>query len=200
MFFSPQELLIILGQYKYWLIFPVAVIEGPIITVISGFLSHLGVLNFFGTYFLLLLGDVTGDVLHYSIGRYWQRSPFIKKHGHFLGYSDKVEDFLKSHFERHKIKTLVVAKFSYGLGTAVKIAAGISKINFFDYIRINLIGSVPKILLLYLIGFYMGSSYLKINGYLNLATSIITAVVILIILFFVSKNLARKYLDKGENI
>ena len=52
-----------LSYYKYWLIFPIMVLEGPIITVISGFLVSLGTLNAFVAYPLLFFGDLLGAAL-----------------------------------------------------------------------------------------------------------------------------------------
>jgi membrane protein DedA with SNARE-associated domain len=64
------DILIILEKYKYWLIFPIVIIEGPIIVVISGFLVYLGFLNAYITYIILVIGDSIGDSMYYAIGRY----------------------------------------------------------------------------------------------------------------------------------
>jgi|SRR3989344_502170 len=198
MFISPVESLAILEYYKYLIIFPIVIFEGPIITIISGFLIYLGILNPFITYVLLIIGDLIGDSLYYSIGKFWRRSIGIKKLGHFLGYNEKSEEFLENHFKKHLFKTLFIAKFSHGIGGTIQASAGIAKVNFIQYLWINLIGIIPKTLILLIIGFYLGSSYLKINIYLNSIASIVIGVVILVFLYIILDKPVKDFLRKNK--
>jgi membrane protein DedA with SNARE-associated domain len=52
--------------YKYFVLFPIMVVEGPIITIIAGFLVSLGHLNGLAAYAVLVAGDVTGDSIYSS--------------------------------------------------------------------------------------------------------------------------------------
>src|SRR6185295_20205952 len=81
MFISPSDVLGILEHYKYLVIFPIAVIEGPIIIVISGFLVYMGFLNVYVAYVVLVVADTIGDSLYYLVGKYWGRSAWIMKIG-----------------------------------------------------------------------------------------------------------------------
>lgn len=196
MFISPAEILAILEQYKYWLVFPIAVFEGPIISVISGFLIYLGHFNKFIIYPLLILADLVGDTLYYLIGRYGGRSIFFKKYGSYLGYSDKNEKYIEEHFIKHPAKTLLTAKFSHGLGGTVQATAGIAKMNYYEFIKWNLIGQLPKSLILIIVGFYVGDSYQKINGYLEHIALFTISIFIAVILYFViSKRLKKSLVD-----
>ncbi len=55
---SFSDVLYILENYKYIIVFPLTVLEGPIISVISGFLVYLGVMNFWGALLVLVVADV----------------------------------------------------------------------------------------------------------------------------------------------
>ena len=58
-----------LVHYKYLALFPLTRVEGPIITVIMGFFSSLGYINFFFAYAIIVVGDLVGDAFHYlSVG------------------------------------------------------------------------------------------------------------------------------------
>ncbi|MFA5889134.1 MAG: VTT domain-containing protein [Candidatus Paceibacterota bacterium] len=198
MFLSSSDISFFLEQYKYLLIFPIAVFEGPIVTVISGFFIYLGLLNIYIVYILLAVGDLTGDVLHYVVGRYWQKSVWIKKHGSWFGYDENSEEFLENHFRKHKIKTLLAAKFFHGTGTVIQITAGIAKVNFLQYLWINLIMTILKTSALLFLGYYIGSSYIKIDGYLNIIGFIVISIIIVVLSFIISSKLAKKYLIKSE--
>ena len=194
MFSSLPQLLALFKYYKYFLIFPVAVFEGPIISVISGFLVSLGLLNGIATYIILVCGDLVGDSLYYSVGRYWGNLSWAKKIMRFTGYDEKMQQIVSDHFEKHKGKTLVLAKFSYGLGGTSQVMAGMVKVNYYQFLVWSVIGTMPKSLVLILIGFYAGSSYIKINIYLNSIEYVTLGIVaVLIIGYIILSKFAKKY-------
>ena len=44
------------------------VIEGPIITILSGFLISSGHLNAIAAFLMIIAGELTGDTIYYKIG------------------------------------------------------------------------------------------------------------------------------------
>ncbi len=185
MFISPESALTILEHYKYLIIFPFTIIEGPIIIIISGFLVYLGFLNSISAYIILSLADIIGDCLYYTIGRYWREWRWIKKYMSYVGYNENSEAFLESHFRRHKGKTFLLAKISHGIGGAIQITAGIAKVNFWQFLFYSVVGTLPKTLVLMLIGFYLGNSYIKIDGLFNYIALITISISILIVFFYI---------------
>ena len=198
MFISPTEVLTILEQYKYFVIFPIVIFEGPIITIISGFLIYLGVLNPYVTYVLLIVGDLIGDSLYYSIGRFWGRSLWVKKLAPLLGFKGNSVDTIENHFKKHLYKTLFIAKFSHGMGGTIQASSGIAKVNFGKYLWINFVGITIKTLILLVIGFYLGESYIRIDGYLHYIAFITIAVAVLWVLYFSSMRYFKKFVDEKE--
>ncbi len=194
---SLPHLITLLTEYKYILIFPITVLEGPIITVISGLLVSLGVLNGIVAYFLLALGDLTGDALYYWIGRSGRHSSWIKKWGKYLGYTEEGEKYLEGHFHKHPAKTFILGKLAHGVGGAVLVAAGIARVNFWEFIWYNIIGTLPKTLILLLIGYYAGSSYMQIDKYLSsIAIFTTVGVVLLVVLYIFVGRWAKNYFLK----
>ncbi|MSU45077.1 MAG: DedA family protein [Candidatus Zambryskibacteria bacterium] len=198
MIISPENILAVLEHYKYWLVFPIAVFEGPIISVISGFLIYLGTFNFYIIYPLLILADLVGDTLYYLIGRYGGRSSIFKKIGSNLGYSDENEKYIEEHFIKHPAKTLLTAKFTHGLGGTVQATAGIARMNYFEFIKWNLVGQLPKSLILIIIGYYVGDSYQRINSYLEYIAFFTFSLFIGVIMYFVISKRLRKSLTENN--
>lgn len=200
MILSPSEALALLEKYKYLVIFPVAVFEGPIIIIISGFLVFLNVLNFYVAWVLLVIADTIGDSLYYLIGKYWRVSPRIKRLASFFGYNAASEKYLESHFDRHMIKTFLIAKISHGLGGSVQIASGIANVSYKNFLTYGLMGTIPKTLLLLLVGYYIGGSYVKIDGYLNKGATVVLSLVFLFVVYKILNKRIKKYfmIDKLE--
>lgn len=97
-----QQIIFLLNAHKYLFLFPV-VVEGPIITVIGGFLSSLGLLNKFIAYAVVVVGDIVGDIMYYALG-YYGRQRFVKRWGRFLGITFERVERLEKHFEKTAVK------------------------------------------------------------------------------------------------
>ncbi len=198
MFASPAELLSILEHYKYWIIFPIAVFEGPIIIIISGFLVSLGYLNGWIAYLVVIIADMIGDSLYYSIGRFWGKSKFIKRIGKYIGYDEESEKYIEDHFRRHKIKTFMIGKVTHGLGGTIQIASGIAKVTYAEFFWLSLIGTAPKALGLLILGYYLGSYYENINNYLQNIALISVSIFALVLLWVISNKLKNNFLKKKD--
>ena len=153
-------------QYRYLILFPIMVVEGPVITIIAGFLVSLGYLDFVATYLLAVTADLGGDCLYYVAGRFGANRFAERWSRHLKNILDKVET-LKRHFERHVGKTLLMGKLTHGAGGLVLFAAGVVRIRFVTFLWFNVLGTLPKSLALLLVGYYFGHSYRRISAYLD---------------------------------
>ncbi len=195
MFISPTEVLSILEHYKYFLIFPVAIIEGPIIIIITGFLVFLGYLNPYVALVVLIVADVIGDSMYYAIGKFWKTSVRVKRWAKYVGYDEKGELLLEEHFRNHKGKTFLLAKISHGIGGAVQISSGVAGVLYSEFLKFSVIGTIPKVTVLFLVGYFAGSYYLKIDNILDYIALITLSVVFLIVFYLVATKYAKRFLN-----
>lgn len=164
--FTPLDKLISLpATTLYSILFPVAVIEGPIITVVAGFLGANHLVNIYLVYFIMLAGDVVGDCLHYAVGRFGKR--FIGRWGRYIGLSpDKIAS-MESHYRKHSGKTIMLSKITHGIGPMFLVAAGASGVTFKRFITFSILGAIPLTLTFLLIGYFFGQAYQSISRYLD---------------------------------
>src|SRR6185312_6958785 len=97
----PRFLFRFLIQYKYQVIFPIAIVEGPIITLIAGFLISLGYLSWFPTLILVFFGDMISDSFFYLVGKYGRKYAERIK---FLKLSEERMLRLENHYQNHPCK------------------------------------------------------------------------------------------------
>ncbi|MDD2753716.1 MAG: DedA family protein [Candidatus Portnoybacteria bacterium] len=187
-----QQIILWLSAYKYFALFPLAVAEGPIITVAAGFFVSTGHLNFWLAYLVIVAGDLVGDVLHYAVGRFGGIK-FIEKWGRLVGVGEKEVQSLESQFDKRGSNLLFIGKMSHGIGGAFLIAAGIIKMPFDKFIFSNMMATLIKSLLLLLLGFYFGHALSTISTYLERISLIFIGAAIgaFLIYFF--------YFRKGRN-
>lgn len=174
--------------YKYWALFPIAVIEGPIITVAAGFLITVGVFNPFLAYAVIVIGDTVGDVLHYCVG-YFGGKRFIERWGKYFGVSLESIVPLEKTFADKGHSFFFWGKALHGIGGALLVAAGLIRYPFGKFLVSNVLGTLVKSALLLVLGFYFGQFLEKINSSLNIVAVVTIVIVpIALVVYFAWKK------------
>ncbi len=73
-----EYLVLLLTKYGYFILFPLAAIEGPVVSLVVGFLIYLGYFQFLPAYGILILGDRIPDAIYYYIGRCGNGKALVK--------------------------------------------------------------------------------------------------------------------------
>ncbi len=183
-----MELLI---TYKYLIVVPLAIIEGPIISVISGFLTTLGVFNLPLVFLVLVLGDIVGDAIQYSLG-YCGKRFCGKKVLNYFKVNDENLEKAKIYFSKNHTKAIIASKLMYGVGFFGLVAAGMLRVPYPRYFKTCAIISVIQSTVMVTAGIFFGQAYVVIGKYFDYYAAI-TSVVALFIVFFI---LFRKYKNK----
>lgn len=176
--------------YKYAILLPIAVLEGPIITVLGGFFAAQGYFNIMIVYVLVIVGDLVGDGICYALGRFGGRR-LISAYGHYVKITAVQVAQIEKHFARHTRKTLVIAKLSHALGIVVLIAAGVARVPFGEFLLFNFLPTLPKSLVLVLIGYFFGHAYATIDQYINYGSFLIVTFGFLLALLYIT--LVKRY-------
>jgi membrane protein DedA with SNARE-associated domain len=155
--------LVLLLKYKYLILLPITIFEGPTISIIAGAFIATGYLNPFTVYGIVILGDIIGDTLYYCIGRF---GGLYSKWGRFLKIDDKKIMIIEKMFTDDGPKILFLGK-AQGLGAIVLIAGGLVKYPYKLFMLYNIIATLLKSLILILIGFYFGKEYAVANNYIT---------------------------------
>src|SRR3989338_9998595 len=111
-------------QYRYFILFPLAALEGPVVAFAVGFLVSLGYFNPLLSYSILLLGDLIPDSICYYIGRHGERRALISRYGLKIGITEERFAVIKHLWHEHGFKTMFFSKLAYGFSTIFLIAAG----------------------------------------------------------------------------
>lgn len=176
----------LLLTYKYLILLPIAIIEGPIIIIIASFLASQGILNIFVVYVIAVLGNVIGDCIYYSVGRIG-RYTFIAKYGHYIGITSERIKSTEEHYKNHFLKTLIIAKITEAPVVPTLVAAGVSRVDARKFVLVSIALEMVKAVVIVLIGYYFGKFYVKIDGYFKdsiLAFGIIFVLLILLIIVY----------------
>jgi membrane-associated protein len=184
-----ENLILLLTNYGYFILFPISVIEGPIITIIAGFLSSLGIMNVFIAYAVVMAGDVVGDSGLYWIGRLG--GSFFSRY--FKKQNEKIER-VKEYFTTHQQKAIALSKIFHGIGITGLLAAGSLKVPYKRYITICFLTTAAQSVVLITVGVLFGHAYIQLNRYLNYYAAA-TIVIGLILIFIIAIRKLKLFSD-----
>jgi len=164
------------GLYVYLVLFIVAIVEGPIVMVVSGFLAKLGVLGFLPAYAVLLFGDLLADFGWYGVG-YFGAKGFIYRYGHIVSLTRENVEKVEKIFHRHSRKILFLSKITMGFGFALVtlITAGMVRIPFKRYAVLNFFGGIVWTAFLMGLGFLFGNVFILVEKSLKLGFLLVMA-------------------------
>ena len=185
---SLDTILLLLKEFGYFIFLPLTIIEGPIVTVIGGYLVSLHIFSFLITYVLAVAGDIIGDVIYYGLGRWGNK--FFSKRESFLGIRVERARKFEARFHANAGKVLLLGKWTQSIGAPILFAAGMARMPLNTFLFFNTLGSLPKTLLLVVLGYYSGEAYKQISTYIEYAGYI--AFLFIIVGFLVSFIMKRK--------
>lgn len=162
-----SQVISLLETGGYILLFPIAIMEGPIITVISGFLVSLGIFNLFIAYAIIVIGDILGDAFWYLLGRYggnWHYTEPIKK---FFKLTPERIDATRERFATHRYKMMLASKLIYGVGSAGLFTAGLVRVPYLTFAGTCLVVTMSQAAFFLTLGYFFGEAYERIGQYLD---------------------------------
>jgi len=156
------------------LILPLAVIEGPIVTVITGFLAARDYFVWYWALCLLICGDVIGDLLYYWVGR-TAGSPLARLSARF-GLRCVPNPELQRDLVQNATKMLLIGKWTHSIGFLVLTGSGMLRVPLGQFLLVSLLGTVPKTAALFGVGYFAGRDYLFFERH-----AVLTAVMLCIL-------------------
>lgn len=176
---DPTELLTLIRDHGIIILAALAVLEGPIVTVIAAWLASMNILSLTQVFACVVLADLVGDTALYLAGRFapdWLPISWARA----LGLSRRrVARFLRS-FREKGPRLLVIGKLTHAAGFAMLIAAGAARMPFGQFLMINLMATIPKCLFFMAVGYLAGSAFASVGQWLFIFSVVVIGIIALI--------------------
>jgi membrane protein DedA with SNARE-associated domain len=188
-----MDVLATLYAYRYLGIFVGTIFEGPVVMAAVGFLMRLGYFEFFLAYVLMILGDLTGDIGWYYVGRYGTKK-VIEKFGKYFGITESVFQKVQDLYDRKHSKIIFLSKLTMGFGMAVPIiiTAGMTKMPIRKFIWLNFLGGFIWTAFVMALGYFFGNMYLLVSEGLRVIF------VVMVVIFFLAASYGFSRFWKNE--
>jgi membrane protein DedA with SNARE-associated domain len=164
-------------EHGYTLIFLLAVVEGPISTLVAGDLASLGYFSLPWVIAAVYFGEIVGDLAYYYVGRSHNR-PVVKKYGRYLGLSPQRIQTLKSFFATSGGRIVFLAKATLGFGTPVYVTAGIVRMHILRFLLIIAIAGAVRTAVLIIVGYFFGTILQEVSEYIRYVSIVVATLFI----------------------
>ena len=188
-----QVLLSLLEAHPYLWLFPLAVIEGPLVAMVAGSMVSLGLVSWPLAYPLVVGADLLGDTAFYLLGRFGHR-PQVRRALGRLGVKRSSLDALEAVFLKRGARVLVGGKLTHFAGAPVLAAAGLARVGYGRFLLWNLVATIPKSAALMAVGYLFGWQAVR---YLDRGSALLLLVSLAVIACLVAWKLSTR--DRRED-
>jgi len=135
-FFSEENLVNLLKEYGYIILFIWSIFEGETGLIMAGILSHTGDMNLWGAIVVAALGGFVGDQIYYYLGR-------LNKEWVLKELNAHRRKFARARLLLRKYGgwVIFIQRFIYGMRTIIPMTIGIVGYDARKYAIINLISA-----------------------------------------------------------
>jgi len=168
--------------YRYLIILPFSIIEGPFLAVICGFLVTTKILNPWIVLPMLVVGDIIGDGILYFVGHTGKGAL------RFFRVKEETLEETKKYFADNHHKALIMSKLIHGLGFTGLVAAGAVYVPYKKYFITCTSVSLIQSAVLLILGILFASAYMQVSKYLDYYAATVSAVFVIILVWFLIKR------------
>jgi len=188
---SLEAVLSLLEAHPYLLLFPLVMLEEPIVTICAGFLVSAGLASWPVAYAIAVTADLTADTFYYLLGRSARR-PRIRRLVRRLGLTEGRRERLEWEVRKNGARTLVGAKVADAAAIPVLVATGLAGTGYGRFLAWNAAATLPKAAALMALGFFFGEQAVR---YLD-RTSALAALLALALVAFLAARVLSKRINK----
>ena len=187
-------------EYRYVILLPLALIEGPVIAFIAGTLAALGYFNIIGLGVFFFARDMGMDGLYYALGYFGGNTRFARRMLKKLHITEDHLDDVRKLWEHHPMSTMFIGKLSYGIGSTFVSVAGMIKMRITTFFKYGALVAITQYWTLLALGYFFGNSFGgKISNILQNMQYLVAGVGVLLTVYYIfSWRMRTRFIRETE--
>ena len=173
----------VLIKWRYWILVPLSLLEGPTVALVTGTLSSRGYFNPFWAYWLFIAKDLVVDGAYYYVGRLSGQRPVVAWLLAKARVTNADIERVRGLWDRHGWRTMLVGKLSWGLSPAFLAAAGIVAVPIAAFFRYAAGVALVQYAVLLALGYYVGHATAAVSGAIRVTQFMVAAAVVAAIIY-----------------
>lgn len=198
---NPAHLSALIIEYRYWILIPLALVEGPIVAFIAGTLASLNYFNIYILVIIMFVRDLGLDGVWYALGYWGSATRFARRMLARMKVTEGHLDDIRLLWEKKPIRTMFIGKLSYGISGAFVVAAGTIKMPLKKFFACGAIVTVCQYGGLLALGYFFGHAYgASLTGIIQNIQYVIAGATLIISIFYgVSWYMRGRFMDEQKN-
>ncbi|ADG92190.1 SNARE associated Golgi protein-related protein [Arcobacter nitrofigilis DSM 7299] len=165
-----------------------------VVMVPAGYLAFQGEMNMGIAIICGVLGSLSGALFNYYLAVKFGRK-FLIKYGKYFFISEETINKMEKFFKDHGHISTFSGRLIPAVRQYISFPAGLAKMNIFLFSLYTSLGAAVWVIILVLVGYFIGDSQLLIKEYLRVII-IAILIVLAIVAYLYYKNFKRKSLNQ----
>ena len=136
------------------------------------------------------LGSTLGFVIMYKIGDWFGGQILAQGRFSFIPAAAVIK--VESWFKRYGYWVIAANRFLAGTRAVVSFFAGMSKLHIGKTTALSCVSALAWNVFLVTAGYFLGTQWQRVGSYLTVYSQLITAIIVLMFLFFIARYIYRK--------
>jgi membrane protein DedA with SNARE-associated domain len=166
-------------------------VPSEVIQLFAGYLVSQHRMTFFAAVSAGVIGNVIGSWIAWAVG-YWGGRPAIERYGRYIHVTPARLDRAQGWFDHHGEVTVLVGRCLPLVRTFISLPAGIARMPFWRFTLFTLIGCIPWVVGLTLIGVAVGPSWERWRHRLEYLDYVVAAVIVIGIVYLYIRSRRRR--------
>ncbi len=199
---SVETLTQLILQYRYWILVPLSLAEGPVVAFVAGTLASVGLFDIYFLAVFFFMRDMGLDGVYYAAGYFGGRTKFAERMLTKIGITDDHLERVRTLWDKRPGMTMLIGKLSYGIASAFIVVAGMIRMPLRDFFGYGALVAVLEYGSLLFAGYFLGASFggSAANVINNAQYAIGIAAIIISIYYLVSWRVRGEFLKEDKEI
>ncbi|MEK7156270.1 MAG: hypothetical protein AAB790_00475 [Patescibacteria group bacterium] len=192
---SVESITPLIIEYRYWILVPLSIVEGPIVAFVAGTLAATGYFNIYALGVFFFVRDMVMDALYYALGHFGGRTILAQRLLHRIGIRQNHLEEVRTLWERRPGVTMFLGKLSYGIASSFIVVAGMVRMPLGKFFGWGALAAVAQYGVLLLLGYFFGNT---LGGgaviVFERAQYVLAAIGLVAAIYYIGSRYARKRL------
>lgn len=166
-----------------------------VVMIPAGYLAYKGEMNLFIAIFAGIAGSLAGAVFNYYLAIKFGRK-FISKYGKYVLIKEETLEKMESFFEKHGHISTFSGRLIPAVRQYISLPAGLARMNLWKFSLYTSLGAGIWVLILALLGYFIGSNQDLIDEYLKIIIISILVLLGVFILFYIRIKMKKTIIKK----
>lgn len=166
-----------------------------IVMVPAGFLAYKGEMNLFIAVFAGIAGSLCGAIFNYFLALKFGRA-FLSRYGKYVFVKEQTLEKMENFFAKHGHISTFSGRLIPAVRQYISLPAGLAKMNLWKFSLYTSLGAGIWVLILALLGYFIGSNQELIDEYLKIIVASILVLLAIFIIFYIRIKMKKGIIKK----